>query len=311
MLRVIFMGTPDFAVPCLEALIQDKHDIIAVITQPDRPKGRGNKLCPSPVKQLASDHKLTLLQPGKVKDPAFIQQIQALSPDVIVVVAYGQLLSKAMLDLPRLGCINVHASLLPHYRGAAPIHWSIINGDSTTGVTTMYMDVGMDTGDMILKAEVAIGPDETTGQLHDKLMVAGADLLSQTLCLLEAGRAPRTVQDTHAATYAPLLTRQIERIDWTLSAQEIHNRIRGLCPWPGAYCMHQGKQIKLCQSRIATTDNRNLQPGRIQELTTDGIIVETGDGSIELLELQPECRQRMNARHCANGYCLIVNETLS
>ena len=310
MLRIIFMGTPDFAVPCLENLIRDKHDIIAVVTQPDRPKGRGKKMAPSPVKQLALNHKLTLLQPEKVKDPAFFQEIQALSPDVIVVVAYGQLLPKAMLDLPRLGCINVHASLLPRYRGAAPIHWSIINGENTTGVTTMYMDVGMDTGDMILKTEVPIGSDETTGQLHDRLMVAGAGLLSQTLCLLEAGRAPRTAQNLHAATYAPLLTRQIERIDWTLSAQEIHNRIRGLCTWPGAYCMHQGKQLKLCQSRIATTSGHNLQPGRIKALTNDGVIVEAGEGSVELLELQPECRQRMNARDCANGYCLMIDDTL-
>ncbi|KYZ77209.1 methionyl-tRNA formyltransferase [Anaerosporomusa subterranea] len=313
MLRVVFMGTPDFAVPCLNAIVNAGHEVAAVVTQPDRPKGRGKKMCPSPIKQAALDYNLTVLQPGKIKDPAFLQELRLLSPDVIVVVAYGQILPKNMLDLPRLGCINVHASLLPRYRGAAPIHWAIINGDQTTGVTTMYMDVGMDTGDMILKKEIPIGPEDTTGILHDKLMIAGADLLLDTLALAEAGQAPRTSQDHAAATYAPLLTREVERIDWTLSAQEIHNRIRGLCPWPGAYCFHKEKSLKLCKSRVATVTSlagTNKHPGRIHALTSDGVIVEAGVGAVELLELQPECRQRMNARDCANGYCLLIDETL-
>lgn len=308
MLRVIFMGTPDFAVPCLDSLISAGHQIQAVVTQPDRPKGRGRKLCPSPVKQAALNHKLTVLQPGKVKDPAFLQEIEKLAPDVIVVVAYGQLLPKTILDLPRLGCINVHASLLPCYRGAAPINWAIINGDTVTGVTTMYMDVGMDTGDMILKQTIEIGPNDTAGMLHDKLMNAGAKLLIATLDLIEAGTAPRIRQDHAQATYAPLLTRDIERINWTRPAEEVHNTIRGLCPWPGAYCLFQGKQLKLCKSRINCTTGEHKNPGSILALTPDGLVVAAGVGSVELLELQPECRQRMKARDCANGYCLTVDE---
>ena len=312
MLRIVFMGTPEFAVPSLQALIRAGHDVAAVVTQPDRPKGRGKKLSPSPVKQAALDCHITVLQPGKIKDPAFLQELRLLAPDAIIVVAYGQILPQSILKLPKFGCINVHASLLPHYRGAAPIHWAIINGEQQTGVTTMYMDAGMDTGDMILKAETAIGPDETTGTLHDRLRIAGADLLLATLALVEAGQAPRTPQDHAAATYAPLLTRQIERIDWTKSAQAVHNHIRGLCPWPGAYCYHQGKMLKLCRSRLALRPALTAtQPGRIHALTADGVIVETGDGAVELLELQPECRQRMNARDCANGYCLVIDDTLT
>jgi methionyl-tRNA formyltransferase len=314
MLRVVFMGTPDFAVPCLDAIVNAGHEVIAVVTQPDRPKGRGRKMRPSPIKQAALDYNLTVLQPGKIKDPAFLQELSLLAPDVIVVVAYGQILPQNMLELPRLGCINVHASLLPDYRGAAPIHWAIINGDQLTGVTTMYMDIGMDTGDMILKAETLIGPEDTTGMLHDKLMIAGANLLLETLSLIEAGQAPRTPQDHALATYAPLLTREVERIDWKLPAQEIHNRIRGLCPWPGAYCFHQEKPLKLCKSRVAAVASLagvNQHPGRIHALTADGVIIEAGVGAVELLELQPECRQRMNARDCANGYCLFVEEILT
>lgn len=314
MLRVVFMGTPDFAVPCLNALIDAGHDIIAVVTQPDRPKGRGKQLRPSPVKQTALDNQLAILQPGNVKDPAFVQEISDLAPDIIVVVAYGQILPKHLLELPRQGCINVHASLLPKYRGAAPIHWAIINGEQKTGVTTMYMDVGMDTGDMLLKAETVIGPEDTTGLLHDKLMIDGAKLLLKTLSLIETGQAVRIPQDHTSATYAPLLTREIERIDWHLSAQEIHNRIRGLSPWPGAYCLYKEKSLKLCTARVANINalsGMKQQPGRIHAITSDGVIVEAGVGAIELLELQPECRQRMNARDCASGYCLLVDEFLT
>lgn len=310
MLRIVFMGTPDFAVPCLEAIVKDGHEVLAVVTQPDRPKGRGKKLALSPVKQAALNQNIDVLQPGKVKDPAFLQQMQELKPDVIVVVAFGQLLPKAILDLPQHGCINVHASLLPRYRGAAPIHWSVINGETLTGVTTMYMDVGMDTGDMIIKAEVPIDPDETTGQLHDRLMQEGAQLLSRTLRLIEQGQAPRTPQNTDEATYASLLKREIEHVDWSLTANQVHNHIRGLYPWPGAYCLFQGKPFKLCKARIVSPSGISQHPGRITALTPDGIVVETGKGLIELLELQPESRQRMNAKDCANGYGLKVGQTL-
>ena len=310
MLRIVFMGTPDFAVPCLELLVKSGHQVLSVVTQPDRPKGRGRKLCSSPVKQAALDYNLTVLQPDRIRNPAFLQELENFSPDVIVVVAYGQLLPKSILHLPRLGCINVHASLLPRYRGAAPIHWAILNGETMTGVTTMYMDIGMDTGDMILKSEIVIAPDDTAGILHDKLMAAGAKLLIDTLSLVEAGQAPRLAQPQDQATYAPLLTREMERINWTNSAQSIHNQIRGLCPWPGAYCLHQGRQMKLCKSRVFSFNGNQQSPGSILMLTPDGVVVAAGEGSVELLELQPECRQRMNARDCANGYCLTVDETL-
>ena len=243
--RVVYMGTPDFAVPCLDRLVKENYEILAVITQPDRPKGRGQKVAVSPVKEYALSRGLPVLQPEKIKEADFIDQLAALRPDIIVVVAFGQILPKALLDLPPLGCINVHASLLPKYRGAAPIHWAVINGEKITGVTTMVMDVGLDTGDMILAAQSPILPDDTTGSLHDRLKLLAADTLADTLQLACRGSILRTRQDNAAATYAPLITRQIERIDWHKPAWSIHNLVRGLNPWPGAYCLYQGKILKI------------------------------------------------------------------
>lgn len=298
--RIVFMGTPEFAVPCLAMLVKEGYDVCAVVSQPDRPKGRGQKLTPSPVKEAALSYGLQVLTPERIKDASFVDVMKGLNPEIIIVVAFGQFLPKVLLDVPKFGCINVHASLLPKYRGAAPIHWAVINGESISGVTTMFMDIGMDTGDMILKAEVDIGPLDTTGDLHDSLKELGAGILSQTIRQVLEGRAPRIPQDHSAATYAPLLTRAIEKIDWHKSAEEIHNLVRGLNPWPGAYSFHQGKSLKIWKTRILP-DNIVKEPGKVL-YHSGSVIVGTGNGNIELLEVQPESKRRMSAGEYIRGY---------
>lgn len=309
-LRCVFMGTPDFAVPCLAAL-QAAHDVAAVVTQPDRPKGRGRKLSAPPVKEFAVNAGIEVFQPEKIKTPEFEARIQALKPDVIVVVAFGQILSGAILETPPLGCINVHASLLPAYRGAAPIHWSIIRGETKTGVTTMFMDRGLDTGDMILRREIDIAKEITTGQLHDALMHMGAEVLMDTLRLLAEGKAPRQAQDDRLSSYAPLLTKEIERIDWSKDAKSVHNLIRGLNPWPGAHCRRGEKIIKVWRGRQAGSGGvLRRSPGEVVSLTEEGFCVETGDGIVELLEVQPASKRRMSAREYAAGYGIQLGDRL-
>ena len=249
--NIVFMGTPEFAVPCLDILNQH-YNVTAVYTQPDRPKGRGQKLAMSPVKEYALKHNLPVYQPEKIKTLECVAKLRELKPDLIIVVAFGQILSKEILDIPPLGCVNVHGSLLPRWRGAAPIHWSIISGDKQTGITTMYMDVGLDTGDMILKATTEITPDMTTEQLHDKLMVQGADLLLQTVQLIEENKTPREKQDDNLSCYAKMLNNDNCRIDWTKSAQDIHNLVRGLNSWPVAYTTLNNKKVKIWKTRVTT-----------------------------------------------------------
>ena len=304
-IRVVFMGTPDFAVPCLEMLVREQYDVVAVVTQPDRPRGRGQKVTYSPVKEAALAHGLSVLQPKKISDAEAIAELSALQPDLMVVVAYGQILPPALLDLPRFGCINVHASLLPEYRGAAPIHWALLNGETLTGITTMHMDVGMDTGDMILKKELAIGPDMTTGELHDALQAIGAQLLSDTLRLLLQGDAPRTPQGG-GATYAPLLKRELEKVDWHKKAGVIHNQVRGLNPWPGAYASFNDRGLKVWRTRLIGNEGLELQgePGEILAMTENGFLVAAGEGVLEVLEVQPESKRRMEAKDFAAGYQL-------
>ena len=303
-LRTVFMGTPDFAVPCLDMLVQENYPVVAVVTQPDRPKGRGQKLTYSPVKETALAYNLPVLQPASIKTEEYYRQLAALKPDIIVVVAFGQILPKKILDLPPYGCINVHASLLPKYRGSAPIHWAVINGETTTGITTMYMDVGMDTGDMIIKAETPVLPEDTTGSLHDKLQSLGAAVLSETLKKIAAGQAPRQPQSEAEATYARLLCRNTERIDWHQPAIAIHNLVRGLNPWPVAYCKYQNKSLKIWQTKIYDDEAQCSEPGRVIKITWDGLVVETGRGTLEILEIQPESKRRMKASDCACGYCM-------
>ena len=307
-LKIVFMGTPDFAVPCLKTL-NENYEVIAVITQPDRPKGRGQKLTPSPIKEYALEHNLTVLQPEKIKTSETEEQLKKLAPDLIVVVAFGQILSKAILDIPQLGCINVHASLLPKYRGAAPIHWSIINGETKTGITTMYMDVGLDTGDMILKEEVSISAKMNTGELHDTLMNIGAKTLLQTIKQIAEGSVVRNKQNDAKASYAPLLTKELERINWLLPAQEIYNLVRGLNPWPVAFSIFKGKKIKIWQTKVI--DNVTIgEIGTVLSLTETGFTVQTGKGILEILELQPESKRKMTAKDFVCGNQISINDKL-
>lgn len=308
-ISVVFMGTPDFAVPCLEMLCEQNYQIKAVITQPDRPKGRGQKLVESPVKACALKHGLPILQPQKIKTPEFEAILEELNPDLIVVVAFGQILSKRILDIPRLGCINVHASLLPQYRGAAPLHWSVIRGEKKTGVTTMFMDEGLDTGDMLLTAEMDITDTTTTGEVHDMLQNMGADVLSETIKQLVAGTAVRRVQNHEEATYAPLLTKELECIDWTQSAGNIHNLIRGLNPWPGSYTICRNKRLKLWGSEVLAEET-DKQAGTIIRVENERLVVAAGTGVIALTSVQPEGKKRMAAGDFARGYQITVGEIL-
>ena len=263
-MKIVFMGTPDFAEKSLEAIYNSGHEILVVVTNPDRPKGRGMKMVSSPVKEFAISKNLKIYQPEKVrKNIEFIEKIKKLQPDVICVVAYGKILPKEILDIPKLGCINVHGSLLPKYRGAAPIQWAVINGEKVTGVTTMYMDIGMDTGDMILKEEVSIGEDETTGELWDKLSEVGAKLLVKTLKQIEDGTATRIPQGEDFSM-APMLNKEMSKINWnSQSAQEIKNLVRGLNPIMGTYSYLNGKKIKFWKVNTLPLENTNAENGTV------------------------------------------------
>lgn len=308
-MRIVFMGTPDFAEESLKAIFKAGHEIVGVVTNPDRPKGRGMKMIPSPVKEFANENNLKIFQPEKVKNnEEFINELKALKPEVICVVAYGKILPKEILDIPPYGCINVHASLLPKYRGAAPIQWSVLNGDKTTGVTTMYMDVGMDTGDMILKQEVQIGESETTGELWDRLKVIGADLLVETLKKLEDGTAPRIKQGDDY-TLAPMLTKDMAKIDWNKkTAIEIKNLVRGLNPIMGAYTMLNGKKIKFWKVDLAkeneiTIENLDFLGNGVVLIANskDGLYIKAKQGIIKVLEIQGENSKRMSINDYLRG----------
>ena len=256
------MGTPDFSVPTLEKIIEAGHEVIGVVTQPDKAKGRGKNVSYPPVKEKALEHGLTVYQPKRAREPEFIEQMQALAPDVMVVVAFGQILPKAILDIPKYGCVNVHASLLPKYRGAAPIQWAVIRGEAVSGVTTMQMDVGLDTGDMLLKAEVPLEADETGGSLHDKLSTLGGELLIETLKGLEAGTIqPEKQDDSQAGEYARMLDKALGKIDFSMAAAEIERLIRGLSPWPSAYTAYKGKTMKIWRAEVS--EGNEGVPGQI------------------------------------------------
>jgi len=310
MLNIIFMGTPDFARESLKAIYEAGHNILAVVTNPDKPKGRGMKLIPSPVKEFAIEKNLKIYQPLKVRNNEdFIGEIKSLNPDVICVVAYGKILPKELLDIPKMGCINVHGSLLPKYRGAAPIQWSVLNGDKETGITTMYMDVGMDTGDMILKEKVKIGEDETTGELWDKLSKVGAKLLVETLEKIERGIAPREKQGEDF-TLAPMLSKDMAKINWEeMNAEKIKNLVRGLNPIMGAYSELEGKKVKFWKVNVVNLKDlsqkfpelkeyeyrmNGLAPGTV--LFADeknGLYINAIDGIIKVLEIQGENAKKM------------------
>ena len=302
-MKRVFMGTPDFAEKSLEAVYNAGHEILAVVTNPDRPKGRGMKMVASPVKEFAVSKNLKIYQPEKVrKNVEFIEEIKKLEPDVICVVAYGKILPKEILEIPKLGCINVHGSLLPKYRGAAPIQWAVINGEKVTGVTTMYMDVGMDTGDMILKEKTEIAPDETTGELWDRLARIGADLLVKTLEQIENKTAPRIPQGEDFSM-APMLDKEMSKIDWeSKTAQEIKNLVRGLNPIMGTYAYLNGKKIKIWKVDVVEADNENVKNGTVLKSDSkDGLYIKAKDGVIKVLEIQGENAKRMNIQDFLRG----------
>ncbi|HPU63829.1 MAG TPA: methionyl-tRNA formyltransferase [Mobilitalea sp.] len=300
-MKVIFMGTPDFAVNTLREIVKAGHEVIGVVTQPDKAKGRGGKLSFPEVKEAALELNLPIYQPAKVKDPEFIQKIRDLKPEVIVVAAFGQILPKDILDIPTYGCINVHASLLPKYRGAAPIQAAIINGEKETGVTIMHMDVGLDTGDMILQEKVPIGEDETGGSLHDKLADLGAKLLVKALEQIKKGTAKRVPQDDSQATYAKMLDKEMGNIDFTKPAAYIERLIRGLNPWPSAYTKLNGKTLKLWKAAVKEY-SACAKPGEVVEVNKDSIVVMTGKDALEILELQLEGKKRLSADEFLRGY---------
>lgn len=318
-LRTIFMGTPDFAVASLETLIKRADvEIVGVVTQPDRPRGRGQKLMPSPVKVLAQKYSLPILQPERVKADNVIDELASLAPDLIVVAAFGQILPQRLLDLPPLGCINVHASLLPRYRGAAPIEWCLINGETSTGITTMMMNAGLDTGDMLVKREVSIHDDMILPELYERLTAAGIEALNETLDRIADGSLEREKQDDSQSNYAPMIKKDTGRIDWNQSARSIHNLVRGLCG--RAFALINGQQFKIYRTRVAAVDvdqndpieqnNRNEQNdpieqnGRVIRADHRGLFIGTGEGVVEILELQAPNSKRMSAKDYLKGHQL-------
>lgn len=301
-MRIVFMGTPDFAVGSLQALCESgKHEILAVVTQPDRPKGRGNKLLQTPVKEYALAQGLTVYQPQKVKTPEFVELLHELQPELIVVAAFGQFLSKEILELPKYGCINVHASLLPKYRGAAPIQYAIIKGEKESGVTIMQMDIGMDTGAMLDKVVVPIAENTTMGELHDALREQGATLLLEVIDKIATGTAVAEPQDNEQATYATLLDRSMEHIDWSKTAQEVHNLIRGFNPAPSTFTkLPNGKSLKIWGSKM-TGKSSAAAAGTVIETGKHSFFVACGEGVLEITEVQPESKKRMPAQVFLNG----------
>jgi methionyl-tRNA formyltransferase len=308
-MRLVFLGTPAFAVPTLERVVQAGHQVAAVLTQPDRPRGRGQQLAPPPVKETALRLGLPVYQPERVRRPEALEYLRGLGADAMVVVGYGQIIPQAVIDLAPLGIINVHGSLLPRYRGAGPIQWAIVNGETRTGVTTMRIDAGLDTGDMLLKAETEIGPDETAVELGRRLAVMGADLLVETLNGLVRGTIVPEKQDNAQASYAPLLKKEDGLIDWTRSAQAIHNQVRGLQPWPGACTTFRGAPLQVWKSRLSAVPSpQPAVPGTI--VSVKPLAVSCGTGTLELVELQAQGRKRLPAADFANGQRLSENEIL-
>ena len=303
-MRIVFMGTPDFSVPTLKALVEAGHDVAAVVTQPDKPKGRGKEMQMTPVKVQALEYKIPVYQPVKVRDQAFIEVLRELEADAFVVIAFGQILPKAVLELPRYGCVNIHASLLPKYRGAAPIQWCVIDGEKETGITTMMMDVGLDTGDMLEKVVIPIDEKETGGSLHDKLSLAGGSLILSTLRKLEEGTAVRTPQTEEGTCYAKMLTKSLGDIDWNQDAVSIERLIRGLNPWPSAYTMWNGKTIKIWAADVIKDESpaNSLPCGGVALSDRHCLAVRTGDGLLSIKELQMEGKKRMDVEAFLRGY---------
>ncbi len=315
-MRVVFMGTPDFAATILEKILQGGHEVIGVVTQPDKQKGRGHEISCSPVKELAIKHGLTIYQPVKVKEESFLMTLKELKPDVILSAAFGQILPKALLDIPEKGCINVHASLLPKYRGAAPIQYSILDGEEETGITIMHMDVGIDTGDMILQEKIPISQDETGGSLFDKLADLGGELILKALIQIEDGTAIRIVQDENQASYVKIIKKEMGKIDFTQPAVRIERLIRGLNPWPSAYTYLQGKTLKLWKAEVEKSEFVNgsqehtAAPGEVISVTKDALHVMTGEHILVIKELQLEGKKRMTVDAFLRGFPVLIGTKL-
>lgn len=301
-MKIIFMGTPDFSVGTLEALIKAGHEILLAVSQPDKPRGRGKSMQFPPVKEAALEHGIEVYQPKRIRDLECVEYLKSYQPDIIVVVAFGQILPKEILELPKYGCVNVHASLLPKYRGAAPIQWAVINGEAVTGVTTMRMDEGLDTGDMILKEEVVLEKEETGGSLFERLAQTGAELCVKTLAEIEAGRAVYTPQDHGAATHTAMIKKQLGEIDWNKPAEELERLIRGLNPWPSAYTSLNGKTLKIWKASVLEKET-GKNPGTL-EADKKTIAVQTGRGMLQLEEIQLEGKKRMNTDAFLRGITL-------
>lgn len=315
-MKIVFMGTPDFSVPTLESLIASRHEVIAVVTQPDKPKGRGKEVQMTPVKATAIARGIPVYQPARAREASFVEEMRKLEPDVMVVIAFGQILSKELLDVPQFGCVNIHASLLPKYRGAAPIQWAVINGDTETGITTMMMDVGMDTGDMLEKLVVPLEAKETGGSLFDKLSQLGGELILSTLDKIEDGTLVRTPQNHEEATHVKKISKTMGDIDWTMDAEAIERLIRGLAPWPSAYTHWNGKMLKIWEADVedgmpeaaqdkqgnAGGDTAGAPAGQVLEAAGDRIKVQTGTGVLNIRSLQLEGKKRMDTASFLRGY---------
>ncbi len=303
------MGTPEFAVPCLKALIDSGYDVCGVLTQPDKPQGRGHKLTPPPVKVLAQENNIEVFQPQTLKNFEFKEQLESLAPEMIVVVAYGKILPEYILNFPKYGCINIHASLLPKYRGAGPIQWSVVNCEEKTGITSMLMEKGLDTGDMLLKAETDIGEYETAGELHDRLMVMGAEILLKTVKKAESGELNPIPQNDDESTYAPMISKETARLDWSRSAKEVMGLILGMNPWPVAHTLYKGESLKIYKAQIFGKGKG--KKGQIVNVSANGIEVVCGDGfKILVTEVQFAGSKRMSVRDYLNGHTIEVGEIL-
>ena len=301
-MRIVFIGTGEIGVPTLQALLNSEHEVVAVVTQPDKPVGREQRIEPAPIKKAIAKTKIPILQPAKIKDPKTIEEIRGLTPDVIVVVAYGQILPRDVLEVPRLGCLNLHASLLPRWRGAAPIQAAIAAGDCETGITVMYMDEGLDTGDILLQRGVEIMPNDTGGSLHDRLAQIAPESLLESLRLLAAGKAPRIPQDNAHATYAPKLKREDGQIDWSESAEAVERKIRAYNPWPGAFMRVDGQNLKVFSASVVDLSG---EPGEVLRNDKD-LIVAAGKGALSLAEVQLEGKRRMSAAEFVRGHASLV-----
>lgn len=313
-MNIVFMGTPAFAVPSLDMLIAEGYNVVAVVTQPDRPQGRKKVLTPTPVKEAALRHGIPVLQPGRLRSPEAVAELANYKPDMIVTAAYGQILPKSVLDMPALGCLNVHGSLLPKYRGGAPIQRSIINGEKVTGITLMYMAEGLDTGDMIARVEVPIQDEDTAGTMFEKLSIAGAALLKEQLPHLTCGKVQAEPQNDEESTYAPNLTREDEKIDWNRTSREIYNQIRGLVPFSGGFTLWNGEVFKVWSAVVpedGSPASSEAAPGTVLELNESGIVVQTGDGSLTLLTVQPSGKKAMEASQFVRGTSMTTGTVLT